>query len=269
MQCNLFICSLCNLVLSFFTLCANFLCNPRQGGEEEVWEGNGEVLQLPGEAAQHVREEEGAAAPGGTHPCLPAPPPPLTPHAHTHSPAVPPPAETKHAQLETCLLFSLPCLFLLLRLWPPDRATFHWRASQRHFSWPVQRGNMDSLVLFGPKVKCGCCAVWGRNSALCRKHSTVQSQANKQISSRNSALIVRPSHMFHTLWRPLKPQRSSLQAALSPLWQSASLYRRRLKQIDFHIRSQPQHSWTSWTQHHLWKRCMSSSTSVTFLTVAL
>ena len=35
-------------------------------GKEEVWEGNREVLQLLGEAFEHVSKEEGAPAPRGT-----------------------------------------------------------------------------------------------------------------------------------------------------------------------------------------------------------
>lgn len=160
--CGLIICTLRNLVLPFFPLRVRISSATPVKAERKKYEKETEkyysslekLLNMSAKKKEPQLQE--VLTPARTLP------PPV---AASLSPSL---VETKNAEMETCLLFSLPFLFLLLRLWPLDRATFHWRASQRRFSWPAWRGNVDSLALFGPKVRCGRCAARGRNSALCR-----------------------------------------------------------------------------------------------------
>lgn len=58
--------------LVFFSACTPFTV-PSSGGKKEVWEGNGEVLQLSGKASEYVSKEERATATRGIYPCLNSP----------------------------------------------------------------------------------------------------------------------------------------------------------------------------------------------------
>lgn len=81
-------------------------------------------------------------------------------------------AEMKHAEMENWpfVQFVVPVFtFASLAAGPCDFPL-------KNFSWPARRGNVDSLVLFGPEVRVGCCVARGRNSALRREHASESSK---------------------------------------------------------------------------------------------